>query len=286
MFKKFSYICYLVLKSFDYFFKFFFKKKLLYWIQEFFEEDSYKEVNLLGKKINFFVPNQIIEYRVNTILTKEPETIEWINKFRENKKNIFWDIGANIGLFSIYAATKHKNCEVVSFEPSTSNLRCLSRNISINNLNNRIKIFSNPLSNKDNKFLSMNESEFKEGSALNSFGEEFDFEGKKFEPSNKYFLVGRSINSILDKKLLEVPNYIKIDVDGIEHLILEGADQYLSHKNLISISVEINENFRDQYETTHKIMKTFGFKLLHKKNNKVLLKSNKHLNTYNHIFIR
>ena len=59
-------------------------------------------------------------------------------------------------------------------------------------------------------------------------------------------------------KCIKVPNYIKIDVDGIEHLILEGADQYLSHKNLISISVEINENFKDQYETTHKIMKTFG----------------------------
>ena len=286
MFKKFSYICYLILKIFDNFFKFFFKKNFLHWIKEFLEKDSYKEVDILGKKINFFVPNQITEYRVNTILTKEPETIEWINKFKENKKNIFWDIGANIGLFSIYAATKHKDCEIVSFEPSTSNLRCLSRNISINNLNDRIKIFSNPLTNKDQTFLNMNESEFKEGSALNSFGEEFDFDGKKFEPSNKYCLVGRSINSILEKRLLEVPNYIKMDVDGIEHLILEGADQYLGHKNLISISVEINENFKDQYERTLKIMKTFGFKILHKKINKDLLKSKKHLNTYNYVFIR
>ena len=114
MFKKFSFICYLCLKIFDSFFKFFFKKNFLHWIKEFIEKDSYKEVDILGNKINFFVPNQIIEYRVNTILTKEPETIEWINKFRENKKNIFWDIGANIGLFSIYAATKHKDCEIVS----------------------------------------------------------------------------------------------------------------------------------------------------------------------------
>jgi len=200
MFKSFSYICYLVLKLFDNFFKFFFKKNFLYWVKEFFEKDSYKAIDILGKKINFFVPNQITEYRVNTIFTKEPETIEWINKFRENEKNIFWDIGANIGLFSIYAATKYKNCNIVSFEPSTSNLRCLSRNISINNLHDRIKIFSNPLSNKDHKFLNMNESQFSEGAALNTFGEEFDFEGKKIVSSNRYCLVGRSINSILEKK--------------------------------------------------------------------------------------
>ena len=40
----------------------------------------------------------------------------------------------NIGLYSIYAALRHKNIEVISFEPSTNNLRILSRNISINNL--------------------------------------------------------------------------------------------------------------------------------------------------------
>ncbi|MBD1159439.1 FkbM family methyltransferase [Pelagibacterales bacterium SAG-MED19] len=286
MFKNFSYICYLILKLFDNFFKLLFKKNFLYWIKEFFEKDSYKAIDILGKKINFFVPNQITEYRVNTIFTKEPETIEWINKFRENEENIFWDIGANIGLFSIYAATKYKNCNIVSFEPSTSNLRCLSRNISINNLQDRIKIFSSPLSNKDNKFLNMNESQFSEGAALNTFGEEFDFEGKKILSSNRYCLVGRSINSILEKKILDVPNYIKIDVDGIEHLILEGADKYLNNENLLSLSIEINENFKDQYERTLKIMESFDFKILHKKQNKKLLKSKNHLNSFNYVFIR
>ncbi len=286
MFKNFSYFCYLVLKLFDNFFKFFFKRNFLYWIKDFFENDSYKVIDISGKKINFFVPNQITDYRVNTIFTKEPETIEWIDKFRENKKNIFWDIGANIGLFSIYAATKYKNCDIVSFEPSTSNLRCLSRNISINNLHDRIKIFSNPLSNKDHEFLNIHESQFSEGSALNTFGEEFDFEGKKVMSSNRYCIVGRSINSILEKKILDVPNYIKIDVDGIEHLILEGADKCLINENLLSLSIEINENFKDQYESTLKIMESFDFKILHKKQNKRLVKSKKHLNSFNYVFIR
>ena len=114
------------------------------------------------------------EWRVNTFFTKEPETLEWIDNFKSEKKFILWDIGANIGLYSIYAALKHSNCEIISFEPSTSNLRTLSRNISINNLENRVKIFTNPLTNQTNKFLTMKENDFIEGGALNSFGEQYD----------------------------------------------------------------------------------------------------------------
>ena len=64
---------------------------------------------------------------------KEPETLEWIDNFDSNGKTIFWDIGANIGLYSIYAATKFDSLDIFAFEPSTSNLRVLSRNISLNN---------------------------------------------------------------------------------------------------------------------------------------------------------
>ena len=32
------------------------------------------------------------------------------------------------------------------------------------------------------------------------------------------------------KKILDIPDYIKIDVDGIEHLILEGGNKYLNKK--------------------------------------------------------
>ena len=56
-----------------------------------------------------------------------------------------------------------------------------------------------------------------------------------------------------------MPDYIKIDVDGTEHLILKGADKFLNNKNK-SLSIEINE----KYDETIKIMRENGFKLLHK----------------------
>ena len=137
------------------------------------------------------------------------------------KKIIFWDIGSNIGLYSIYAAVVHKNIEVISFEPSVNNLRILSRNISKNKLSNKIKLITNPLLDKPNIFSSMNENSTKEGSALNTFSKNLILR-KKFNSKMEYKIFGTTINYLVQNKILDTPNYIKIDVDGLEHLILRG----------------------------------------------------------------
>ena len=41
---------------------------------------------LFLKLLKFFIPNQLTEWRVNTFFTKEPETIAWIDKFKNDKK--------------------------------------------------------------------------------------------------------------------------------------------------------------------------------------------------------
>ena len=61
-------------------------------------------------------------------------------------------------------------------------------------------------------------------------------------------IFGNSINYLLENKILEIPTYIKLDVDGIEHLILQGADGFLNHEKIKSISIEMNENFNEQYK--------------------------------------
>ena len=67
--------------------------------------------------IKFFCLGKTPEWRARTLLTKEPETIEWINTFSD--KDVFWDIGANVGVYTLYAALR--NIAVLSFEPSPSN---------------------------------------------------------------------------------------------------------------------------------------------------------------------
>jgi len=249
--------------------------------KEFLEKKSYINKTIFNKKISFFTPNELIRWRVETILDKEPETIQWINTF--SNKCIFWDIGANIGLYSIYAAKNKKNIKVYSFEPSTSNLRTLSRNISINKLQNKIFIIPFALSNLKNKILQLKEKQFIEGGALNAFGVNYDFSGKNFFFENSYNTFGTSLDNLIDKKVLSIPNYIKIDVDGIEDLILIGSKNVLSNKKIKSILIEINEKFRSQKIEILRIMKKNNFKLITKNRNDFYYK-NDFDGIYNYIF--
>ena len=284
MVKKLSYIIYKIIFFIDILFNKLTKRSILIWFKEFIQDDSYKTINILNKKVNFFVPNQITQWRVETFFTKEPETLEWIDSFNDNKKIIFWDVGANIGLYSIYAALRYPDIEIISFEPSTSNLRILSRNISINKLEEKIRINQLPLTKDQNQYLMFEESEFIEGWAINNFGAGIDFEGKPMQPKNRYKIFGTNINHLIENNILSIPNYIKIDVDGIEHLILEGASNYLDNSEIRSMSIELNENFKDQVNGVLKIMDKSNFKFKHKKHASALDDSQKFAKTFNYIF--
>ena len=286
MLQKLSYIFYKIILFIDKLFNLFTKRSLLIWLKDYLQKDAYKSIKILDTNVNFFVPNHLTNSRVDTFFIKEPETLEWIDSFNNTENLVFWDIGANIGLYSIYNSLKNNNSQTVSFEPSTSNLRVLSRNISINNLENKIQIVPIPLTNKTNQFLMMKEGEFCEGGALNSFGESWNYEGNEFISDMNYKLLGTTINYLLDNRILVIPDHIKIDVDGIEHLILEGANKYLKNTKIKSLSIEINENFKEQYNEVLRIMNKNDFKILHKKHNSEMFHEDSQYVTYNYVFVR
>ena len=216
----------------------------------------------LYKEDKFFNPSRKCSRRVATLLEKEPETIHWINGFEKKQKIIFWDIGANIGLYSIYAATKYKEIEIIAFEPSTSNTRVLSRNISLNQLSNKINIFQLALSDTPNIISEFKERNFQEGGSMSTFKENFDEQGDLIDNKlveNKYKIFGTSINNLIENNICKTPNYLKCDVDGLEHLILKGADKILNDNNLLEISIEANPKFKYQYEKIKEILKINNF---------------------------
>ena len=104
-----------------------------------------KKIHLRNDSILLYEVNSLTRYRNDTFFSKEPETLEWIDKFP--KESIFWDVGANIGLYSIYAS-KTKNSRVTAIEPSVFNLELLAKNIYLNSLNNRINILPFGLSQR------------------------------------------------------------------------------------------------------------------------------------------
>lgn len=269
-------------------FYFVFNIKIFYYLKAQFDVISYKKIKILGKNINFYIPNDLVNSRVNTFYSKEPETLKWIDSFIKKKKIIFWDIGANIGLYSIYNSQKNPKSQTIAFEPSTSNLRTLSRNISINNLQNKILIFPTALTNnlnKNNYFSLIKESSFCEGGALNAVNVNYNFEVKKFEIKNNYRIFSNSISYFIDNNILKIPDYIKIDVDGTEDLILEGAKKYL--KKTKSLLIEINENFKESHKKIIDIMKKNGFTASYKTSEDIInmnKREPKFAKSYNYIF--
>ena len=235
----------------------------------------YKDLNL-----TFYVPNRLSYYRADSFSTKEPETLSWIDSF--DAKSTFWDIGANIGIYSCYAAKK-KNCNVYAFEPSIFNLEWLGRNVQINDLINNITIIPIPLT----KYVSKNTLNFSTtewSGALSTFGQNYGHDGKSIENVFKFSTIGLSMNDIKQNLEVPQPNYIKIDVDGIEHLIIEGGEKVLSHTK--ELLVEINENFEEQNNNSNKYLKQFGFDLKEKKRSELFQNNKNFSSLYNQIWVK
>jgi len=153
-------------------------------------------------------------------------------------------------------------------------------------LNRKITINQIPLTNKENQFLTMSETLIEEGASLSTFGENYDLEGRPINPKINYLLFGTTIDYFVNNKILGLPNYIKIDVDGIEHLILKKGTTVLKSKEIKSILVEVNENFIEQSVAIKKIMMDYNFYLEKKSKSKNVANIKNLANTFNYIFIK
>ncbi len=221
--------------------------------------NNVKVINYKNVNYTFYVPNSLSYYRVNTFSSKEPETLVWINQFSFN--STFWDIGANIGLYSIYAA-KSRNANAYAFEPSVFNLEILARNINLNHLENNIIIIPIPLTDKT-QFNMMRMTSTEWSGALSSFQENIGWDGKSIDTVFNYQILGVSMNSMVKSLGLSLPDYIKIDVDGIEHFILMGGEDILM--NVKEVLIEVNDCFHDQVHQCTEILTRNGLKMVAKK---------------------
>lgn len=217
---------------------------------------NYIVKKIKNKKIKFFIPSKASKYRVDKFFVKEPETIKFIEKY--SKQKVFFDIGANIGLFTLFASSLNKHTNVFAFEPSGSNLGILNRNVSINNLEKKITIIPFPLSQKKHSINIISESYLYEGGSQISFGKAVNDKGNFFLPLTKYKTIAFSLDYLTNNKILPCPNFIKLDVDGNEFEILCGAKKILKNRTLKALIVEINLKSKN-YNKISKLLKQYGF---------------------------
>ena len=206
--------------------------------------------------------NPRLDMRIKTYATKEPETIKWIDGFEQG--SVLWDIGANIGLYSLYAA-KSRQCKVIAFEPSVFCLEFLARNIWMNDLQNLISIVPNPLSNETKiNLLTLSSREW--GESSNSFGTKLNQDGVEIHQSLDYQVLGMTLDHMITKLGLQKPNHVKIDVDGIEPIILSGGTNLL--KDVDSVSIEVPTYSGANAEVSD-ILIGAGLRLEHQEGNQI-----------------
>ncbi len=256
-----AFIVYKIIQFINYIFFIFFRRKITYDLSNYLQSEI--STIKLSQKKELFIYNisNITNWRINNFFKHEPEILDWIKSFPKNKKIIFWDIGSNIGLYSIYAAKIHKNINVTAFEPSIKNLLPLLKNILINKLSLKINIITNPLSNSNRKINFIFEKDLAAGSSLNFFNTKKDNLGRTHKNEIKYKVLSTNIDQMIKEKILLIPDFIKIDVDGNEHLVLKGANKTLNNKKIKEIYVEINNNYKEQKKSILNILKRKKFKI-------------------------
>ena len=207
------------------------------------------------KKIQYSIHNKKTLWRAQSLFNKEPITIEWIRGFE--KGSVFYDIGANVGMYSIFAGIISK-VVVYSFEPESNNFQVLMENIAINNLMNLINPF--PIGISDFTSLTkLHITDFSKGSSHHTVGNEaLSHELKVIKTPFEQGIFSTTLNDLIEVYKLPFPDYLKIDVDGIEFKIIEKSDILLNNLKLKSILIEINSKREVDRKIIKKLIK-FGF---------------------------
>lgn len=234
--------------------------------------------------IKFYCPGRIPHWRAETLLNKEPETIEWINGFAPN--TVFWDVGANVGCYSLYAA-KRQNIRVMAFEPSAANYHILSKNIEINGMDSLISGLCIAFSDTSEVgYLNMSNTIL--GGALSCFGKSQDTYticGKNYDVSFNQGMMGFTIDDFIEKFAPPFPNYLKIDVDSIEDKIIAGAAKTIMNDQLKSVLIELDTEDRDCCDKVIPVLENAGLRLISDRQPRTY-DYGEFSSIYNHIFVR
>ena len=108
---------------------------------------STSKVHSRGLTFKLVSDNWITKYRARSFNNKEPEMLDWLDQNLHNG-DVFFDVGANVGIYSIYAALRNSEAKVYAYEPEYSNLHQLKMNIINNHLMDNVIPYSIAFSDK------------------------------------------------------------------------------------------------------------------------------------------
>lgn len=204
------------------------------------------KICMFDNALCFNAENDLEKYRVESLFEKEPETIAWIDRWRVSiGGGVFFDIGANIGIYSLYAAYRHRDFQIYSFEPVSNNYIALQQNVWLNLWDN-VHPFNIALAD-ENKITELYLSDNRVGNSGAQISAAVNEKREAYVPVRIEKVLSFSLDRLITEFGLPVPNFVKIDVDGHETDILNGMTQLLSEPAFTSLLVEFNSDSEFAY---------------------------------------
>lgn len=189
-------------------------------------------------------------YRCETVLdaarpmslwVKEAATMRWLDS-ELGAGDVFLDIGANIGIYTIAAAHRvGDRGKVYAFEPHGMNVLSLMQNVTLSGLASRVEVFSSPLSDEPGA-ARFNYSSLGSASSGSQLGHaRMAGKDRDFSPVASEIKLATTVDTLITDGTLLPPSLVKIDVDGNELKILHGMRKLLTgRKRPRSLQVELN----------------------------------------------
>lgn len=188
-----------------------------------------------GRQLHFATPSARALHDPWNFHTNEPETVTWLDTL--GPADVLWDIGANIGVYSVYAA-KVRGASVVAFEPAAATFAALARSISLNGLDRQVDPYCLALADETRAGrLHLRGA----GAGHSQHGLDAPASGMgAFDAVAEQAIPVFTVDQISDLLALPKPTHIKLDVDGPELAVLAGAQRTLAD-TVKSVLVEIEE---------------------------------------------
>lgn len=173
-------------------------------------------------------------YFFGTYFLEQPVLERWC-QFAKNS-NVIFDVGANAGIYSLAARASNPSATIYAFEPTPSIAQHLEETLKLNQLNSHITVHRQAVAAESGTAF------------LNLFGaEQYGNEGMNFVTLQKregesIAVPTVSIDDFCDANQIDTIDLMKIDVQGNEPTVLEGAKGRIDNGKLKTIFFELNWN--------------------------------------------
>jgi FkbM family methyltransferase len=188
-----------------------------------------KSFSVGGETVEFAVVTNREKKRIKSLGAERGEILRFRSDVAEDE--VVWDIGGNIGLYTVFTAPVAD--QIHAFEPEPKNIERLKENVSINGFDN-VTVHGKAISSEKGT-IELDVTGTQTGGGAHHITEDGDVEVETVRADD------------LD---IERPSVIKVDVEGAEYGVFEGMEEILNESVRLCY-VEVHDEFlKERFDKT------------------------------------